>query len=261
MPSDSPQDHLISVVVPVFGAADVLAELSERVLTTAHRLRRSAEIIFVDDGSPPPCWSMIQSLVARAPAVFRGLRLPKNMGQHTAVLVGLYEAQGGWCIVLDADLQDPPEAIPTLIEAAAEQHEVVFAGRQGRYQPLARTLTGRLYRRLLSTLVRVPSDAAMFFAIRRSGVRRVLDTKIATISVVAMIGLARLRQVSVPVRRGVQRQTTYTSGRRIKAALRMLLCVAEARLGLVRQPVRTRIEALRRSAEIAGQSGSGNDGT
>jgi len=60
---------------------------------------------------------------------------------------------------------------------------------------------------LLSTLVRVPSDAGMFFAIRRSGVQRVLDTKIATVSVVAMIGLARLRQVSLPVaaaRRGKQ---------------------------------------------------------
>jgi polyisoprenyl-phosphate glycosyltransferase len=237
--------------VPVFGAADALPELSERVLTAVRRLRRSAEIIFVDDGSPPPCWAMVQSLVGRAPARFRGLRLPKNMGQHTAVLVGLYEAQGGWCIVLDADLQDPPEAISTLIEAAAEHHDVVFAGRRGRYQPLARTLTGRLYRMLLSTLVRVPSDAGMFFAIRRSGVQRVLDTKIATVSVVPMIGLARLRQLSVPVSRGVRRQTTYTSGLRVKAAIRMLRCVAEARLRLIRQPVRSRIQALSRSAEIA----------
>jgi glycosyltransferase involved in cell wall biosynthesis len=172
------------------------------------------------------------------------------MGQHTAILIGLSKALGEWCVVLDQDLQDPPEVIPTLLRVL-NTSDVVFAGRHGRYQSFGRTLSGRLYRSLLSSLVGVPGDAGVFVVIRRAAVEQLLDLRVETISFVAMIGLADLVSCSHPINRSMQEGTTYTTRLRVEAGLRMLRCVAEERLRLVRDPIRVRIEQIGRELEIA----------
>lgn len=237
------------MVVPVYRNGATLAELADRVSAAAATAGKSAELIFIDDRSPDDAWDRITAL-ARSKAGIRGLRVPQNGGQHTAALLGLSEATGAWCVVMDADLQDPPEAVPLLL-ASADEHDVVFAGRRGRYQGGMRLVTGQLYRWLVSVLVGVPRDAAICFALRRSAVERLLDLRVSQVSLVAMIGLAGCTSVSMPVtrQRNESRESSYSARRRIAAGVRMLKCVLQARLGTVREPIRTRIAALRRASE------------
>jgi glycosyltransferase involved in cell wall biosynthesis len=238
----------LAFVVPVYRQPESLSELVRRVQVVADLLERSSEVILLDDGSPTDSWRALQKLAEDNPPTVRALRMPRNVGQHTAVLIGLREARGEWCVVLDQDLQDPPEAIAGLLRAS-DGVDVVFAGRSGVYQPFLRTLSGRTYRYLVGFLTNVPDDSGMFFIIRRSAVERLLDLRVTTTSVVAMIGLAGLTCRSQPTRRSAQETTNYTTRLRIRSGLRMLRCVAEKRLGLVREPIRRRIELLRRELE------------
>ena len=240
----------LAFVVPVYRQPESLSELVRRVQIVADQLKRSSEVILLDDGSPDESWRALQKLAGDNPPAVRALRMPRNVGQHTAVLIGLREARGEWCVVLDQDLQDPPEAIADLL-LASEGVDVVFAGRSGVYQPLLRTLSGRAYRYLVGILTSAPDDSGMFFIIRRSAVERLLDLPVTTVSVVAMIGLAGLTCRSQPTRRSPQQTTNYTTRLRILSGLRMLRCVAEKRLGLVREPIRRRIELLRRELETS----------
>ena len=233
----------LAFVVPVYRHPESLSELVRRMQDVAGLLERSSEIILLDDGSPDDSWRALQKLAGDNPIV-RALRMPRNVGQHTAVLIGLRDARGEWCVVLDQDLQDPPEAIADLLRAS-DGVDVVFAGRSGVYQPLLRTLSGRAYRYLVGILTSAPDDSGMFFIIRRSAVERLLDLPVTTTSVVAMIGLAGLTCRSQPTRRSAQQATNYTTRLRVLSGLRMLRCVAEKRFGLVREPIRRRIELLR----------------
>src|SRR5438132_14163537 len=111
-----PPLHL-SVIVPVYGCANCLAELCERLQSTLRPLTPAYEIILVDDWGPDDGWSAIQAQAARSPEV-RGIRLSRNFGQHAAIAAGLTVSRGDWLVVLDCDLQDPPEAIARLYDQA-----------------------------------------------------------------------------------------------------------------------------------------------
>jgi hypothetical protein len=125
----------------------------------------------------------------------------------------------------------------------------VFAGRRGNYEAFGRLLTGRLYRLILSLLVAVPRDAGVCFAIRRRELARVLDLRVSTVSLVAMIGLVGGRSTSVPVTRAANKAgpSAYSGAYRLKAGLRMLRFVLEVRMRLVREPVGAKIDALARA--------------
>jgi hypothetical protein len=147
--------------------------------------------------------------------------------------------------VLDADLQDSPEAIADLL-AAADDYDVVFAGRRGRHQGGARLLTGRLYRLLLSVLAGVPSDAGTFCVLRREAVARILALPVNSPSLIAMVGLAQLRNTSIPIQREPRRvgRSAYRSSLRLRLAWRMLRCVIECRFRPARNAIGTQIGTL-----------------
>ncbi|MEO0814567.1 MAG: glycosyltransferase family 2 protein, partial [Myxococcota bacterium] len=160
----------LSVVVPVFNNAQTVATLWERLRAV---LGAEAEVVFVDDRSPDDASQRIRALLDRDPRLVL-VRMGENVGQNRAVLVGFAVAQGAWVVNLDADLQDPPEAIPELLNAAQRQGaDVVFAGRRGRYQSSARLLTSRLYKRTLSLATGVPPDAGIFAAVSRPVIDRI----------------------------------------------------------------------------------------
>jgi glycosyltransferase involved in cell wall biosynthesis len=237
---------MISVIVPVFGNSDTLMELERRLGETLAGTGASFEIIFVDDHSPDGSWTVIEEIAAAGGGRTRGLRLAQNVGQHMAVLTGLSEARGTRCVVLDADLQDPPEAIPDLLGPEFHDYGAVFAGRRGDYAPPGRLFTSALYRRLLSRVSGVPLDAGMFFAIAQEDVRRLLDLRISKASLVAMIGLSGIRSTSVPVSRSVRNsgRSAYSGVLRLRLAMDMLRCVLEWRMRLVRRPIGAQVRSL-----------------
>ena len=136
----------ISVVVPTFGCADCLRALHERLTTALAALTADYEILFVDDASPDGAWAVIGVMAGEDPHV-RGLRLSRNFGQHAAITAGLAAARGRWTVVMDCDLQEPPELIPRLYAKAQEGFDVVHTVRRRRQSP-ARRLSGALYFRM-----------------------------------------------------------------------------------------------------------------
>ena len=105
------QEPKISVVVPVYGCGPCLEELCRRLSQTLETITTQYEILLVDDRSPDNAWATILKLHEEYTQV-RGIRLSRNFGQHIAISAGLAEAQGDYVVVLDCDLQDPPEHFP-----------------------------------------------------------------------------------------------------------------------------------------------------
>jgi glycosyltransferase involved in cell wall biosynthesis len=240
----------ISVVIPVFNNSATLAELADRI-RRAITPRWTLELIFVDDCSPDNSWDEIANIMRDYPARIVAIKPPRNLGQHAAILLGLHRARGDWCAVLDADLQDSPEAITDLLDAAGG-YDAVFAGRRGRHQPLTRQLTGRVYRLLLGLLAGVPSDAGTFFVLRREAVERMLALPVTHPSSIAMIGLAGLRVKSIPVRREPRRvgRSAYGSRLRLRVAWRMLSCVIECRFRPAPSAIGVAISALSAASTV-----------
>jgi polyisoprenyl-phosphate glycosyltransferase len=144
----------ISVITPVYRCAECLAALHERLVAVLEEEADTFEIVFVDDRSPDDSWQVLSKLAAGDPRV-RAIRLSRNFGQHAAITAGLAASRGRWTVVMDCDLQDPPEEIPRLLEKAAEGHEIVLSKRTRRSQSRLRRLAGRAYFRVRNFFMRM----------------------------------------------------------------------------------------------------------
>jgi polyisoprenyl-phosphate glycosyltransferase len=136
---------VLSVVSPVYNESLCVEALYERVSAALSQLTDSWEIVLVDDGSRDDSWSKIETLSARDRRV-RGVRFSRNFGHHLAITAGLDHSDGDWVVVMDSDLQDPPEFIATLYARALEGFDVVLARRRHRkHGPLKRLLSKAFY--------------------------------------------------------------------------------------------------------------------
>jgi polyisoprenyl-phosphate glycosyltransferase len=217
----APFDILLSVVAPVYKNADFLGELASRVRSAVDC---SYELLLVNDASPDNASEIISALARRDSAICE-VQLPSNVGQQQAVLAGLRQSRGEWVIVLDADLQDPPEAIPTLLASGRAGYDAVFAGRRSKYQSLGRMLTSKLYKIVQCAICGVPLDAGMYLALSRKGVERVLNLAGGDgLSLVGMIGLSGLRSTSVAVARAKRAmgKSAYSHSRRFAVGVHYL---------------------------------------
>lgn len=141
---DSVSEPEISVVVPTFGAELCLAPLYERLKRTLDALAVSYELVFVEDESPDSSWAILSRL-ARQDKSVRALKLSRNFGQQIAIAAGLSRARGRWTVVMDCDLQDPPEYIPELYAEARRGYDIVLARRTERQLSPFRRLCNWLY--------------------------------------------------------------------------------------------------------------------
>jgi polyisoprenyl-phosphate glycosyltransferase len=148
----------LSVVIPVYGCKACLRSLHERLTTSLQSVTDSYEIVLVDDASPDDAWSELRELAAGDSHV-RSFRLSRNFGQHAAITAGLERSQGRWVVIMDCDLQDPPELIPRLHAKATEGFDIVFAERKrtGGTHPLRR-LASRLYSMAMNRLAGADID-------------------------------------------------------------------------------------------------------
>jgi polyisoprenyl-phosphate glycosyltransferase len=143
----------LSVVIPVYGCDSCLRTLRDRLEEAIRPITDSFELVFVDDRSPDASWDVLRQLARESPSV-RLLRLSRNFGQHAAITAGLEAATGRWTVVMDCDLQDPPEAIPRLYAKAREGFDIVLARRTRRRQQWFRRLAGSVYYRFRNMLVK-----------------------------------------------------------------------------------------------------------
>jgi dolichol-phosphate mannosyltransferase len=144
----SGDDVEISVVVPVYRSEASLEPLYERLRATLSGLTPLWQIIFVEDRGPDGSWAVLERLAKADPRV-TALRLSRNFGQHAAITAGFTRSVGRWTVVMDCDLQDPPEVISRLYAAAQSGHDIVFARRAHRTHSRLRRLVAKGYFALL----------------------------------------------------------------------------------------------------------------
>lgn len=163
---------MLSIVIPVFNEEGVLDLFYERLRRTLAPLAHRFEILFVDDGSSDRTTTLIRDLRDADPRI--GLiALSRNFGKEMAMTAGLDHARGDAVIVIDADLQDPPELIPRLIEGWQQGYEVVYAQRVSRRgEPLLKRLTAFFFYRIATRMSRVsiPRDTGDFRLMSRRAV-------------------------------------------------------------------------------------------
>jgi dolichol-phosphate mannosyltransferase len=155
---------VISLVVPIYNEAENLPELLRRCAAALTATGQAWEIILVDDGSADDSARLIRDAHAADPRV-KLLALSRNFGHQPAITAGVHQATGDAVVLIDGDLQDPPELIPDLVKQWQAGHQVVLAQRRSRADRRgARGLGFRLFYPLLRRMTELPDvpDAGIF---------------------------------------------------------------------------------------------------
>ena len=154
----------LSVVIPAFNEQDNIRVMYERLVSVLTDSVDGFEIVFVDDGSQDQTWQEITTVAAEDTRV-RGVRFARNFGHQAALTAGVDAALGQAVVIIDADLQDPPELILEMVEKWHEGFEVVYAQREDREgETWFKKTTAALYYRILQGIssVEIPVDTGDF---------------------------------------------------------------------------------------------------
>jgi polyisoprenyl-phosphate glycosyltransferase len=214
---------VLSVVVPLLNEEEVVEHTYARLKRQLDSLGEPYEIVFVDDGSTDRSRVILAAKVRADPTV-RVVALSRNFGHEMATTAGLHYARGQCAVVMDADLQDPPELIPKMLELWREGYQVVYGVRERREQESAlKKLTSFLFYRLMGKIsdVPIPPDTGDF---------RLMDRRVLEIysglqedprffrGLISWVGF---RQVGIPFVRQPRAagRTKYRYGRLLKLAL------------------------------------------
>jgi glycosyltransferase involved in cell wall biosynthesis len=168
----------VSIVVPVYGCRECLHTLHGRITAALEPLELAYELVLVDDRSRDGSWDVLLELAA-ADATVRLVRLSRNFGQHAAITAGLATSRGAYVVVMDCDLQDPPEEIPRLLAKAGEGYDIVFAQRKGRQDSWFRRTASMAYFSLLNAILgtKMSSEFGNFSIVSRKVVDAFLDIR------------------------------------------------------------------------------------
>ncbi len=146
----------LSLVLPVYNEEPVIAELRARLDAFLETLGSSYEVIFVDDGSSDRSREMLRELCERTPE-YKLISLSRNFGHQAAITAGLDYATGDAVVVMDADLQDPPEVVSEMLAQYRAGFDVVYGVRKRRHgESLFKRATAAAFYRLLRAMVGVP---------------------------------------------------------------------------------------------------------
>jgi len=167
----------VSVVIPVYNESANLKALWSRLRPVLEKIGRPWEVILIDDGSRDDSLEILRTIAEGEDGRVRVVELARNFGQHSAILAGFRHVRGDIVVTLDADLQNPPEEIPRLLEAIDAGNDVVGGWREDRHDENWRRYASRLHNRLTSLIVGVPMHdyGCMLRAYRRHIVDTVVD--------------------------------------------------------------------------------------
>jgi undecaprenyl-phosphate 4-deoxy-4-formamido-L-arabinose transferase len=224
----------LTVIVPVLNEAPTLEELAERLVGVLHRMGKSYEVIFVDDGSTDDSAKLLKGLYELHPTI-KVIRLNRNYGQHMAILAGFERASGEVVVTLDGDLQNPPEEIPRLLEKIQEGYDVVCGQRISRQDPLWRRLLSSLASQLASRLVGITMGdyGSMLRAYRRPVVEHVLGCQDRSMYIPALANTfaGSIAEIPVAHRRRAAGESRYS-------LLGLMRLLADLATGLSLLPIR-----------------------
>lgn len=163
----------LSILIPCYRDEQGLVELHRRLTAVCHPLSLSYELVLVDDGSPDNTWAEIKKLSEKDSHV-KGIRLSRNHGHQLAVTAGLHCVKGDRVLIIDSDLQDPPELLPQMMQAMDAGADNIYGQRLSRKGvPVWKKTCYKMYYQVLSLLAGcdIPPDTGDFRLISR----RVVD--------------------------------------------------------------------------------------
>ena len=240
--------------MPVYRNEATLRALYERLVRTLGPLTQQYRLRFVVDASPDSSFEILEELRSTDRRVYV-VRLRLNVGQNLALIRGLAASAGEAMVCLDADLQDPPEAIPSLLERLGDGVSAVFAGRRGRYQSPMRQLSSRAYKTGLHILSggRLPRDAGLFVALDREMRDHIVSHATADSYLPAIMALSRRRMISIPVHRACSPVgvSSYSPVDRLRLGIRGVRCLLGPIAGRSSEPL---------SASTIGESAAATEG-
>ena len=147
----------ISIVSPRYKGEKMLEELVSRIEKSVSPITDDYEIILVNDQSPDNSWEVMKRICAEDKHV-KGVNLSRNFGQHYAISAGLSLVQGDWIVVMDCDLQDRPEEIPSLYAKAMEGFDIVCARRVERQDSCLKKLSSTIFHEIFDWLSGTKTD-------------------------------------------------------------------------------------------------------
>lgn len=202
---------LLSVIVPCYNEQEVLHATHERLTSVLAGMSwLEYELIFVNDGSHDNTQIILAQLQAVDPHV-RVLLLSRNFGHQIAVTAGLEEATGDAVVVIDADLQDPPEVIPQMVQLWRDGNDVVYGLRTDRHgESKFKLWTAKVFYRLINRLseTKMPFDAGDFRLLDRRVVQVINEMPERARFLRGMVSWAGFRQVSLPYERAARHAGT-----------------------------------------------------
>lgn len=139
------------MLIPLYNEVESLQELHEEITGVIDSLGRSAELLYIDDGSTDGSFDLLKELHAQRPGV-RVFQFRKNYGKSAALAKGFQEARGDFIITMDADLQDDPKEIPALIAKLEEGYDLVSGWKKNRFDPFVKRTTSKMFNRVTCLL-------------------------------------------------------------------------------------------------------------
>jgi dolichol-phosphate mannosyltransferase len=214
---------MISIVIPVQNESANLAQLEKRLTTASQSWGEDYEVILIDDGSTDSSPQMMRELADRE-AHFRIVTLSRNFGHQAAISAGLKFARGDAIIIMDGDLQDPPEELHQFLAKWREGYDVVYAIRTKRKEGAAKRFAYDLFYRALGLVseIDIPLDAGDFCVMsRRVRDVLVLDMPEQNRFVRGLRAYAGFKQVGIPYERHARAagEAKYTLTKLIRLAL------------------------------------------
>jgi dolichol-phosphate mannosyltransferase len=193
-----------SIVAPIYNEVDNVRLLHERIRTVMDGVGEPWELVMVNDGSTDGSAAVMDALYEEDPAHVRVIHFARNFGHQIAVTAGMDHTRGQAVILIDADLQDPPEVIAELIARWREGYEVVYAVRAEREgESWFKLATAKLFYRILYNItdVDIPLDTGDFRLMDRKVVAAVLSMRERHRFIRGMVSWVGFRQTGVEYRR------------------------------------------------------------
>ncbi|MEM1136847.1 MAG: glycosyltransferase family 2 protein [Bacteroidota bacterium] len=163
---------MISVVIPLYNEEEVIPKLHERLISAAPSWNSEYEIILVDDGSTDTSITLLKEITTHNPN-FKIVQLSRNFGHQAAISAGIKIAKGDAVIVMDGDLQDPPEELSKFLNKWREGYDVVYAIRTRRKEGIFKKMAYFLFYRILEWIsdIAIPLDSGDFCVMDKKVVR------------------------------------------------------------------------------------------
>ena len=212
---------MYSIVIPIYNEEAVIPELYRRLAAVMDALDEPTEVILVDDGSRDRTFGMLSDLSKHDKRV-KVLRFSRNFGHQIAISAGIDHARGDAVVLMDGDLQDPPEVLPSFIQQWREGYDVVYAIRKKRKENIFKRAAYAVFYRLLRKLsyLDIPLDSGDFCLMDKRVAQVVRDLPERNRFVRGLRTWAGFRQIGLSYERDARfaGEPKYTFGKLMKLA-------------------------------------------